>query len=312
MVAPSRLGRWLAEYASHLVRLHRLIAQGQGDADEADAVRDRMDAPWNKLTEEEIRLIRGLSADLYRIHEPPVENCSKDQAVVEPILASLKQEEWSRALELIRLHEQQLPSAVSSFWRGICYAELGLYSAASEFFGHAARLYPSEPRFWTMWMDSLICERQEAEALGVARQALEHTSAPEVLLKAASIMFLNAEVRTGALSDELHRDAIATSARALEALAGNETKSIELKQEIVRAQLHKAMSLARRGDLVGAREACDMALALSPNNLNAFMVLGFLDEQTRERGDEARVNVIRELVQPTAGRANQAAEAVPF
>lgn len=313
MVAHStRSSRWLAEYVSHLVRLHRLIAKGSGDSEEADAVRDQMDHPWRKLTEEEVQLIDGLSADLYRIHEPPIESCTKDQAIVGPILAALKTEEWSRALDLVRTHEQQIPSAVSSFWRGICCAGLGLFSAAGEFFGHAASLYPLEPLFWTMWMDSLMSDHQEGAALNVADHAIRQSSAPEVLLKAASMMFLNAEIEVGSASDQLHRRAIETSEKGLEALAGNEAKSGELRREVVNAHLHKAMSLARLGNLTAARDACKVALTLSPNSLDAFMVLGFLDEQARERGAEARVDVIRVLIQGATGQPNQLAEAVPF
>lgn len=307
----SRSSRWLQEYVTYLVRLHRLISKELGDSEEADALRDQMDPPWKKLTEDEIRLIDGLSADLYRLHEPPIENVTKDQAVIGPILAALREEAWVRALDLVRHHEQQIPSAVSSFWRGLSCAGLGLFSAASEFFGHAAGLYSPEALFWTLWMDSLMSDHQEAKALDVANRAITQSSAPEVLLKAASMMFLNAETQAGVAADQLHRRAIETSEKGLAVLAANPAKSSELEREIVLAHLHKAMSLARLGDLSGARDACETALTLSPNSLDAFMVLGFLDE-AHERGDEARVNIVRELVQPIEGPRNQLIEAVPF
>jgi Spy/CpxP family protein refolding chaperone len=55
-----------ALFESLLRRLHALIAAGQGDSDEADALRDEMDAPWYAMTEEARERMGELSARLYR------------------------------------------------------------------------------------------------------------------------------------------------------------------------------------------------------------------------------------------------------
>lgn len=41
------------EYRKLLTELERLIADEQGDSEQADALRDRMDAPWNEMTDQE-------------------------------------------------------------------------------------------------------------------------------------------------------------------------------------------------------------------------------------------------------------------
>ena len=59
----------LRTYATLMDRLHRLIAAGNGESDEADAIRDAMDDPWDSLSQAEIELVRTLSKDLYDAHE---------------------------------------------------------------------------------------------------------------------------------------------------------------------------------------------------------------------------------------------------
>jgi hypothetical protein len=41
------------KYAALHERLLALIAEGLGDSDEADALRDEMDAPWNNMSDAE-------------------------------------------------------------------------------------------------------------------------------------------------------------------------------------------------------------------------------------------------------------------
>jgi hypothetical protein len=50
------------EYTELLKQLHALIEKGLGESLEADALRDRMDGPWSRLTKEEIVEIDRLSA----------------------------------------------------------------------------------------------------------------------------------------------------------------------------------------------------------------------------------------------------------
>jgi hypothetical protein len=55
------------EYTRLLRQLHALISRGEGDTEEADELRDAMDEPWNRLTEQELALVRSLGADLNAI-----------------------------------------------------------------------------------------------------------------------------------------------------------------------------------------------------------------------------------------------------
>src|SRR5947208_4453262 len=52
-----------------LQELHRLIAAGQDDGDEAEALRAEMDPLWYAMTEEERDRLGGLSEDFYILAE---------------------------------------------------------------------------------------------------------------------------------------------------------------------------------------------------------------------------------------------------
>ena len=71
-LAPSKRSPVL-EYARHLRALHALDLQGKHISEEADAIRDQMDAPWDAMTSEEQERMRWLSEDLYVLTEggPP-------------------------------------------------------------------------------------------------------------------------------------------------------------------------------------------------------------------------------------------------
>jgi tetratricopeptide (TPR) repeat protein len=155
--------------------------------------------------------------------------------------------------------------------------------------------------FWTLWIDALLSSEQESEALRVAEQAVQQSSAPEVLLKAAAVTFLNAEMMAQpARAEELHRQAFAMNSQALVRAQTDPRREDELREAIVTAHLHMAMSHARLGDLHAAQQACDKALSINPSSLDAMLVRGFIQEQARARGAEARASVTRRLIQSDA------------
>lgn len=49
------------------MRLHDRMSAGEGESVGADEIRDRMDAPWRRLSPREIDLVDRLSADLYHL-----------------------------------------------------------------------------------------------------------------------------------------------------------------------------------------------------------------------------------------------------
>ena len=54
------------EYERLLRKLHKLIHEGKSDSDEAEKIRDEMDEPWKKMTDNEEEEIACLSEELYK------------------------------------------------------------------------------------------------------------------------------------------------------------------------------------------------------------------------------------------------------
>jgi hypothetical protein len=98
-------------YARLLVKLHGLLADGKGDTDEADAIRDQMDEPGYVLTAEQDNRLGCLSADLYALAEGGAKPVAASPAEQIQWAKDLKQahieENWDRVLELLRhpIHE---------------------------------------------------------------------------------------------------------------------------------------------------------------------------------------------------------------
>jgi hypothetical protein len=134
-----------AEYVRLLKALHRRIAEDKDD-DEADALRDEMDAPWYSLSEEEIERVDGLAADLYTLEEAPAAPPQSDNGAVGSLRADLRRaweaRDWEGGLDLLRRHPGLLPPYEAAFLRGWCWNELGDPATADLFFHRAAELAP--------------------------------------------------------------------------------------------------------------------------------------------------------------------------
>lgn len=59
----------LKEYVCLLIDLHFLDIEGKNDSTEADALRERMDKPYAKLSKAQIELVEKFSIDLYKCQE---------------------------------------------------------------------------------------------------------------------------------------------------------------------------------------------------------------------------------------------------
>jgi tetratricopeptide (TPR) repeat protein len=165
------------EYVKLLKELHSLIAQDRGDSEEADRLRDLMDDPWDRMSPEEIQRVRGLSADLYSLVDPPPPPRQLTQAEVDEFQrraeAAWNNREWDRVLELLR--EQPHPFAADrvAFIRAACWANLGDLETAPLFLERAASLDPSNSFYQTQYLCTLIRDGRLADAISIADQIFD-------------------------------------------------------------------------------------------------------------------------------------------
>ena len=115
------------KYETLLAKLHRLIAVGKGDDDEAEAVREGMDEPEQKLTQGEIMRLNGLSADLYALQNNEI--YEPYSGTPEHLRADLNdawgQGDYETTLALLRKGTPFLTPDRVAYLRGRSYAGLG-------------------------------------------------------------------------------------------------------------------------------------------------------------------------------------------
>jgi len=128
-----------------LIQLHLLMRDGKSETDEADAVRDELDAPWRHLSEDEARRINNLSADLASI-EPdspfkhPLKGGSLSSNISDQIKAARRDKRYEDILSILRDHSAEISADRAAFLRGWCYEQMGEPEAARLFFEFASQL----------------------------------------------------------------------------------------------------------------------------------------------------------------------------
>jgi hypothetical protein len=128
-------------YARCVRALHALFMGGKGESDEADALRDQMDEPWEALTEAQRELVSGLTADLNWIRrEPKRPNVARDSVLTEALpklVAALGAGDWRSVLETLREAAPDLARSKVAELRGRAWHALGDHDSARLFLEHA-------------------------------------------------------------------------------------------------------------------------------------------------------------------------------
>jgi hypothetical protein len=137
------------KYERLLQELHHLMAEGKGDTEEADALREEMDEPWWALRREERARLDGLSADLYMLQDQEVfEPLDPSERTPERLGVALKaawdQGDWESLLELLRKGPMFLSPERIAYIRARAYEALGHHETARLFREYAARCHSQD------------------------------------------------------------------------------------------------------------------------------------------------------------------------
>lgn len=304
-----RAGRWLEAYVSHLVQLHRLMARNLDEGPEGDSLRDQMDHPWRRMTPEEIRMVRDLSADLYSITDPTATPSASMPVEIDGLIArALRDEDWVKLLRIVRENASTIPPHAASFLRGYSWSQLGLHEAGAEFFEHAVRLNPDQSEYRAYLLSGLVRAGRESEALPFAERWIASSTDPALLFAASTAIFLNGLSSTSDDARRLHKLAIDVAERAIQQ-AGQQKALLDL---VVKAYLHIALSHADLDELNRAKSAWKQAKQLAPNSLDVILVGGLL-EHPDEISVEARHDAAREVVgAPSQSLEQSTTRTLPF
>jgi tetratricopeptide (TPR) repeat protein len=175
-------------YARLLVKLHGLIAEGKGESDEADAIRDEMDRPGYALTAEEDNRLGGLSADLYALVEggakPVAASAPERMQWSKDLTQAHTDGNWDRILELLRRPVHESPPGMIPFMQARCWEKLGELEIALLFSLEANRQNPTD--YGVSYLHLLQRLGRSSEALIQALQILEQPATePDTIYFAA-------------------------------------------------------------------------------------------------------------------------------
>jgi tetratricopeptide (TPR) repeat protein len=299
-VSDDRTG--LSDYVGLLIDLHELIATDQGDSDEADALRDRMDSPWQRLSAKQRSLVDGLSADLYSLGSTRAAPAAPlDSATDHEMARAAAEDRWELVLDIVRRNEGRIPVRNVAYLRGVSWAHLGEPVAAIKFLKEAARLQSLAPDEEVWLLTCMIAAEQWAEAVPRARDIARTTADPVSLLQAAEVLFAAATYR-GADVESLLSEAMIVAERGL-AAAGSASDDDLLKAMRAGALLHMALTYDHRGDRRTAIQACRQALALDPERRTALELFGFLsyDAYPANQREPFRHRIQREVATSREG-----------
>ncbi len=103
-----------AEYVRLLGRLHRLVRAHRDESDEGEALREQMDRPGEALSEEEIRAVKGIAADLASIGQENGIGSNRESAPpvqLRDALDAIQRHDVVDALLILREHAHEIPPA---------------------------------------------------------------------------------------------------------------------------------------------------------------------------------------------------------
>lgn len=170
-----------------LRELQSLDAQGRGDSEDAERVREQIEADWAGLDARARGHLAGLSHDLYSLSgtEPRLEDADPIQDFTH-FKHHFEAKEWEEALVRLRGAHSELPGEKVAYLRGRCWYELGEPRIASWFFRRAEELDPDNPSLAGFILDALDGGGQTEELFARARETLNAVPGSTRLVGAAA------------------------------------------------------------------------------------------------------------------------------
>ncbi len=204
-------------YERLLIELHRLIAEGKGDDEEAEAVRDQMDTPWYRLSPEEDERMGGLSADLYMLQDDEIYEAYEgtQEQLRQSLSTAYHNQDYQGLLSLLRKGPKYIPQQGLASLRAIAYQELGHLDAALVFLryalSHTTELGLAFDREWfqTQIVDLLMRLNRYDDAIAEVEASINYFTFQDFRFIAAHALVLCAEHVDGRTALSLYRRAAA-------------------------------------------------------------------------------------------------------
>jgi tetratricopeptide (TPR) repeat protein len=274
-----------------LMQLHHEMSNGEADGVRADIIRDAMDSPWHRLSENEQNTLRGLSADLYTIGQSWPAAREIPGKIREPIWEATGSKKWEVLLDIIRQHQAEISPDAVSYLRGVAWFHLGQLLVALEFLNNAMNTAATVlPAYIHYFFYTLTQLGRLNEAIPYAEKIIAESDEALPLLDAAEVFFAHStEVNKDDL-DRVLRIAEDAATRGLH-LAESATNDKVLSLQCGLTYLWLAMSNARREDIGSANQALQKAELYIPNDPKVAFVKSWLQHKRRETSWEHGVGL---------------------
>jgi hypothetical protein len=130
------------QYEKLLIDLHHEMRAGRANSWQAEDIRQKMDAPWYELTEQEQEVFDDLSEDLYIIEgkrvTTPIEENETVTDIRHGIETAFRGGDFRLALSLLRKVPNLDAGSIETMAQ--CWAELGYHRASVCFYQYASVL----------------------------------------------------------------------------------------------------------------------------------------------------------------------------
>lgn len=263
-------------YKELLLELHDLIAEGRGNTPGANKVRQAMEGPERDLTEDEIELLDGLSADLYMLRGKEIfEPLAPDESIADIAMkfsSARREHNWSDVLALLRKDVPEITEALRAYLRAVAYDKLGEVDVALSFMLYAVAQNPTHVPSRYYVLDYFIQLGDFASALEYARKYVTEANAPPPLLimQAYAMVKATEVISNPRAAQKYFINALDVLKRALSDAKGAEGTP---RHTIVLGYLTMGYAFENVGDPVQAERAYKLALQVDPKNEDATEAL---------------------------------------
>lgn len=195
----------LKQYVSLLIRLHE--AMRGDDEEEAERIREQMDVPGSLLNENEIKLVKGVSSDLYMLSGEEVlrpSGYSKNELSTR-LVDAYKSRDADTVLTFLRKTERPDSPSGLAYTRYIVYGWLGLEEVSRVFLLHASELDPQHIGYRVNLLVELGDMSQASPIRALASSVFSDPNASpfSILMAAGALFFMSKDASTNAARTDL-------------------------------------------------------------------------------------------------------------